>query len=199
LLLKYPLLLMLMLQIHHGLLSFLRTHPSELRELCRRNSGYLLTKIGGKHPRVHTVDRGGRFLEDLTSIHLGYVSHLLRLAPVGKHLIGVDTMVHESSLNYLTGSHHRTMGHCVPPNATRVHKLASSVEHRWVGRLLGPIVGKLGGGRKRLLELGGLLLGWELGLEIELLLRLVGLRVLIGGQKGGVDGVGLCGIHGMSR
>ena len=50
-----------------------------------------------------------------------------------------------------------------------------------------------------MLELGGLLLGCELGLDIELRLRLVGLGVLIGGQKGGVDGVGLCGIHGMLK
>lgn len=106
LLLEYPLLLMLVLQVHHGLLSFLRTHPGELGELCRRNSGYLLTKSGGKRPRVHTVDRGGRFLEQLASIHLGYVSHLLRLPTVGEHLIGVEAMVDESSLNYLTGSHH---------------------------------------------------------------------------------------------
>lgn len=46
-----------------------------------------------------------------------------------------------------------------------------------------------------MLELGGLLLGCELGLYIELRLRLVWLGVLIGSQKGGVDGVGLCGIH----
>lgn len=47
-----------------------------------------------------------------------------------------------------------------------------------------------------MLELGGLLLGCELGLEIELGLRLVWLGVLVGGQKGGVDAVCLRGIHG---
>ena len=46
-----------------------------------------------------------------------------------------------------------------------------------------------------MLELGGLLLGCELGLGVELGLRLVGLGVLIGGQKGGVDAVCLSGIH----
>ena len=65
--------------------------------------------------------------------------------------------------------------------------------------MLNSIVRKLGGGREGLLELSGLLLGCELGLDIELGLRLVGLGVLIGGQKGGVDGVGLCGIHGMLK
>lgn len=91
------------------------------------------------------------------------------------------------------------MGHCISSNDTRVHKLASSVEHRGVRGLLNSIVRKLGGGRERLLELRGLLLGCELGLDIELRLRLVGLRVLVGGQKGGVDGVGLCRIHGMLK
>ena len=95
-----------MLQVHHGLLSILMTHPGELRELCRRNSGYLLTQILGKRPRIHTVGGGGRFLEDLARIHLGYVSHLLRLPTVREHLVGVGAMVHESSLNCLAGSHH---------------------------------------------------------------------------------------------
>ena len=45
----------------------------------------------------------------------------------------------------------------------------------------------------RLLELGGLLLGCELGL------RLLGLGILIGSQEGGVDAVCLCGIHGILK
>jgi hypothetical protein len=183
---------MLMLQVHHGLLSFLGSHSSELLELYRRYSRYLLAKIGGERPRIHTVNRGGRFLE----IHLGYVRHLLRLPTVHKHLIGVGAMVHESSLDRLAGSH---VGHRIPSDNTRVHKLASSVKHRRVRRLLNSIVRKLGGGRERLLELGVLLLVCELGLDIELRLRLVGLGVLIGSQKGGVDGVGLCGIHGILK
>ena len=47
------------------------------------------------------------------------------------------------------------------------------------------------------MELALLLLGCELGLGVKLGLRLLGLSILIGGQKGGVDAVCLCGIHGM--
>jgi len=83
--------------------------------------------------------------------------------------------------------------------STGVHELASSVVHRRVRGLLHPIVRKLGGSRGRLLELGGLLLGCELGLEVELGLQLLGLCILIGGQKGGVDAICLCGIHGVLK
>ena len=87
-------------------MSFLGVHSSELGKLGRRNSGYLLTDDSGERSRIHPVDGGGRLLEDLTNIHLGYVGHLLGLPTVGEHLGGVDAMVHESSLNGLTGSHH---------------------------------------------------------------------------------------------
>lgn len=146
-LLEHPLLLMLMLlmlQVHDGFVSILWTHPSELRKLCGRKSMHLLTNGRGKRPRVHTVDRGSRFLKNLTSVHLGYVGHLLQLPTVREHLVRVDAMVHESCLNCLTGSHHRAMGHRVCSNA-RVHKLAGSVEHRWVRRVLNSIIRKLGG------------------------------------------------------
>ena len=107
-------------------------------------------------------------------------------------------MMHESSLNYLAGSHHRAVSHRVSPNTatTRVHELASPIVHGLVRRLLHSIVRKSGRIRGRLLELGGLLLGCELGLEVKLGLRLLGLGILKGGQKGGVDTVCLCGIHG---
>lgn len=127
---------MLMLQEHHGFLSLLGSHPSKLRNLCGRNSGYLLAKSVRERSGIYTVECGGRFLEDLTSIHLGYVSHLLWLPTVGEHLIGVDAMVHESGLNYLAWSHHRTVRHRVPSNTTGVHKLASSIIHHWIRRLL---------------------------------------------------------------
>ena len=105
-------------------------------------------------------------------------------------------MVHEPGLNYLTGSHHRGVSHRVSSNTTtRVHKLASSIVHRRVRRLLHSVVRKFRGSRGRLLELGVLLLGSELGLEVKLGLRLLGLGILIGGQKGRVDTVCLCGIH----
>ena len=106
-------------------------------------------------------------------------------------------MMHESGLNYLAGSHHRAVSHRVSSNTTtRVHKLASSIVHGRVRRLLHSIVRKSGGSRGRLLELGGLLLGCELGLEVKLGLRLLGLGILIGSQNGGVDTVCLSGIHG---
>lgn len=197
LLLKGPLLVMLMLQVQHCFLSFLRVHSSELRKLGRRYSGYLLTNGGGKGPRIHTVDRTARLLEDLAGIHLGHVSHLLGLATVRKHLSRVDSMVHESSLNHLAGSHHRGVSHRVPSSG--VHKLASPIVHRRVRRLLHSVVRKFRGSRGRLWELGRLLLGCELGLEVKLVLRLLGLGILIGGQKSGVDTVCLCGIHGMLK
>lgn len=205
LLLKEPLLLMLMLQVQHRFLSFLGTHPSELCKLGGRYSGYLLTNSGGERSRIHTIDRPGRLLEDLAGIHLGCVEHLLWLPTVCEHLIGVDAMMHDPSLNHLAGSHHRAVSHRAPPpttataTTTRVHKLASSIVHRRVRRLLHPIIRKLGWGCGRLLELGGLLLGCVLGLGIKLGLRLLGLGVLIGGQKGGVDTVCVCGIHGMLK
>jgi len=108
--------------------------------------------------------------------------------------------MHESSLNYLTGSHHRAVSDRVSSTATtRVYKLASSIVHRWIRRLLHSIVREFGGTRGRLLKLSGLLLGCELGLEVELGLRLLGLCILIGSQKSGVDAVCLCGIHGMLK
>lgn len=109
-------------------------------------------------------------------------------------------MVHKPTLNYLAGSHHRAVSHRISTAATaRVYKLASSVVHRWVRRLLHSIVRKFGGSRGRLLELGGLLLGCELGLKVKLGLRLLGLGILIGSQKGRVDAVCLCGIHGILK
>ena len=106
LLLEDPLLLVLMLQVLHRFLSFLVAHPSELRNLGGGKSGYLLTNVGGERSKIHTVDRAGRLLKDLARVHLGYVSHLLRLPTVREHLIGVDAMVHETGENYLAGSHH---------------------------------------------------------------------------------------------
>lgn len=135
--------LLLMLEVHHRFLSFVGTHTSELGEVDGGNSGYLLTDICGERPRIHAVDRGGRFLEDLTRVHLGHVSHLLLLEAVREHWIGVHAVAHESCLNCLARSHHRAVGHRIPSNAARVHKLASSVEHRRVGRLLNSIVRKL--------------------------------------------------------
>lgn len=200
LLLKDPVLLVLMLQVHDRFLSILGTHPSELRELGGRHSGYLLTNSGREGSRIHTVDRARRLLEDLAGIHLGYVSHLLGLSTVREHLSWVDAVVHESSLNYLTRSHHRGVRHHASSNTTAsVHELASPVVHRRVRRLLHSVVRKFGRSRGRLLELGVLLLGCELGLEVELGLRLLGLGILIGGQKSGVDAVCLCGIHGVLK
>ena len=135
--------LLLMLEVHHRFLSFVGTHTSELGEVDGGNSGYLLTDICGERPRIHAVDRGGRFLEDLTRVHLGHVSHLLLLEAVREHWIGVHAVAHESCLNCLARSHHRAVGHRISSNAARVHKLASSVEHRRVGRLLNSIVRKL--------------------------------------------------------
>ena len=164
-----------------------------------RDPGYLLTGIGRERSRIHTVGHAGRLLEDLAGVHLGYVGHLLRLPVVREHLV-VDTMMHESSENHLTGSHHRALGHWVSSNTTaRVYILARSIVHRRVRRLLHPVVRKLGGSGGRLLELALLLLGCELGLKVKLGLRLLGLGILVGGQKGGVDTVCLCGIHGMLK
>ena len=200
LLLENPVLLVLMLQIKYRFLSFLGTHPSELGKLRGRNSGYLLTDSSRKRSRIHTVDCTGRLLEHLACVHLRHVSHLLRLPAIREHLSGVDAVMHESSLNRLTGSHHRAVSHRVSTSAaTSVHELASSIIHRRVRRLLHPIVRKFGGSGGRLLELALLLLGRELLLEVKLGLRLVGLGILIGGQKGGVDAVCLCGIHGMLK